>query len=74
MASLDFSTLEAAAAQMDTVEASVIAFVEGVGQVLADNAANQAKILELAGEFTNNASAIAAAVVTGTPAEPPVEG
>lgn len=67
---LDFSRLEAEISDMTSAVDGAIALLTQLAQELRDNAANQAKILEIANAMDAKSAALAEAVVVNTPSAP----
>jgi hypothetical protein len=68
---LDFSQLDIAVTKLTDARAAVEAYIAGIGQVMIDNAANQAKITALGTQLVENAEAITNDIVlAGTPVAP----
>lgn len=67
---LDFFRLEAEIAENNDAIASAVALIQAVAQEIRDNAANQAKVAELADRLDAQSKVLADAVVANTPAAP----
>jgi hypothetical protein len=66
---LNFERLESEVAELDTVVQGVVVLLNQVAAEIRDNAANQAKIEDIASKLDANAGAMAAATAANTPAE-----
>jgi hypothetical protein len=71
---LNFQRLETEVSEMSTVIDGVVLLLTSLASEIRDNAANQAKIEEIATNLDTKANALAAAAVVGTPAETPPSG
>lgn len=69
---LDFAALEAAAAAETDAIAAIEAFIASIAQSVKDDSANQQRVNALADKLLANKARLAAAIVTGTPADPAV--
>lgn len=72
----DFSALEAEVARLDTVNASAMALLNGVTQMIADavaadNLADNTETAKLAADLKAKTDALAQAVADNTPPAPP---
>lgn len=72
MASQDaeLARLTAEVTELETVGASVVAFVEGLAQQIRDNKTNPVELAALADRLDSQANAISAAITANTPAQP----
>ena len=69
----DFSALRNAVARISTVQESAVALIRQIADAIKTEGADNAAIVELAGQLEAQADSLAAAVAENTPAPPPVE-
>jgi len=66
----DFSALRAAVARVESVQASAIALIRQIAEAIRTEGADNAAVVELAGQLEAQADTLAAAVSENTPSEP----
>lgn len=69
----ELERLTAEVAENTEVIASAVTLIEGLAEEIRNNAANPAKLNELADKLDAQSNALAAAVTANTPTPPPVE-